>query len=287
MTMRPLSALGGRLRTRVPALYMALRRILYLGRREALDPTWERIARGLCPGDLAVQAGPFAGMRYVPFASGSGLLPKLAGSYEMELHAAVAESIARQPARLLNIGAGEGYYAVGYALRLPGLAVQAFDTDALARRRLRDLARLNGVLGRVRVRGRCRHPALQGAIVARTLVLCDCEGCEGDLLDPERAPGLRGADLIVELHVERQPAIAELLQSRFAPTHVATWLGMTGRAEAAATFAEVLSRIAPADRGMALHEREERTEWLWLRSRLWAGEREPAAAAAGGKGEAA
>jgi hypothetical protein len=266
---RGLSALGRHLRTRTPALYLAMRRVRYLGRREALDPTWERIARGLSPGDLAVQGGPFSGMRYLPFASGSGLLPKLAGSYEMELHAAVAESILRSPARLINIGAAEGYYAIGYALRLPGLAVHAFDTDVLARRRLRDLARLNGVRGRVRIRGRCCHRRLESTIVARTLIVCDCEGCESCLLNPVRAPRLRIADLVVELHVERQPAVADLLLSRFAPTHEATRLRMAARAAAAATFAGVLSRIAPADRGKALHEREERTEWLWLRSRQW------------------
>lgn len=264
-----LSALGRRLRTRTPVLYLAMRRVLYLGRREALDPTWERIARGLSPGELAVQAGPFAGMRYLPFASGSGLLPKLAGSYEMELHAAVAESISRSPTQLINIGAAEGYYAIGYALRLPGLAIHAFETDILARQRLRDLARHNGVLGRVRIRERCCHRRLERTIAARTLIVCDCEGCEGDLLDPHRVPRLRAADLIVELHVERQPAVADLMLSRFAPTHEATRLRMAARTEAAAAFAEVLSRIAPADRGMALHEREERTEWLWLRSRRW------------------
>jgi hypothetical protein len=164
----------------------------------------------------------------------------------------------------LNIGAGEGYYAVGYALRLPGLEVHAFDTDPLARDRLRRMARRNGVLDRLRVGGLCRHADLERLVVPRTLVVCDCEGCEGDLLDPERAPALRTADLLVEIHVEKIPAIAETLLARFASTHAATRYVMSDHAGA---FPEVLSRLAPEDRSLALFERTERTEWLWLRNR--------------------
>jgi hypothetical protein len=269
------SSFGDRLRRRLPTLYLVLRKLSYLFRQETLDPTWERIACGLSPGELAVQAGPFAGMRYLPFSSGSGLLPKIVGSYEMELHAAVAESVARLPARLINVGAGEGYYAVGYALLLPALEVHAFDTDALARQRLRALARRNGVLDRIHSRGECSPRELEDLIADRTLIVCDCEGCEDGLLDAARAPRLRFADLLVELHVERHPPIGAAMLSHFAATHAATRILMANRTLACAAFAGVLSRIAPADRGMAVHEREERTEWLWLRSAAWPGSASP------------
>ncbi|HYL05882.1 MAG TPA: hypothetical protein VE075_07570 [Thermoanaerobaculia bacterium] len=268
---RGLSRLGERLRGRTPGLYLALRRLSRLAGQETLDPTWGRIAAALSPGELAVQAGPFAGMRYLPFAGGSGLLPKLAGSYEMELHAAVAESIARRPVRLLNVGAAEGYYAVGYALRVPGLEVHAFDVDVLARQRLGELARLNGVAGRIRRRGECSHRQLEDLIVARTLIVCDCEGCEDRLLDARLAPRLAKADLLVELHVEGRPALAAALRSRFAPTHSTTLVTMAGRDAVEAAFAGVLSRVAPEDRGLATYERDAPTEWLWLRSDAWPG----------------
>ncbi len=264
-----LSGLGERLRGGMPPLYLALRQLSRLARRETLDPTWARIAEALSPGGLAVQAGPFAGMRYLPFAGGSGLLPKLAGAYEMELHAAVAESIARRPARLINVGAAEGYYAVGYALRLPGLEVVAYDIDALARQRLRELARLNRVAGRIRCRGECSHRQLEERIVARTLIVCDCEGCEDRLLDPRLAPRLAFADLLVEVHVEGRPALAAALRSRFAATHAATLIAMADREAAGAAFADVFSRVAPQDRGLALYERDVPTAWLWLRSAAW------------------
>jgi hypothetical protein len=268
--------MSGGLRRRLPFLYGTLRQVARLGREESLDPTWERIARGLSPGGLAVQAGPFAGMRYLAFAGGSGLLPKIAGSYELELHAAVSESIARSPVRLINIGSAEGYYAVGYALRLPEIEVHAFDTDVMARQRLGRLARHNGVLRRIRRRTLCTHEQLERLIVPRTLIVCDCEGCEGELLDPRRAPRLGGADLLVELHVEQGAEIAAAMLERFAATHAWERIEMASREPASRgpQLEALLSRLAPEDRSMALYERNERTEWLWLRSKLW-----PAAAA--------
>ncbi len=264
---RPLAALGGTLRRHAPGLYLALRRAYYRGGREALDPVTARIVAALSPGDLSVQAGPFAGMRYLPFASGSGLLPKIVGSYEMEIQPAVAASIARAPENLINIGAGEGYYAVGYALRLPRLQVYAFDTDILARDRLQQLARRNGVAERLHIGGLCDPATLARRSDPRTLVVCDCEGCEGELLDPLRVPRLAAADLLVELHVERIPEIATILTARFASTHDATWFPMADRA---GPFADVLARLMPEDRDLAVHERNERTEWLWLQNRQWA-----------------
>jgi hypothetical protein len=266
---RRLEGLRDRLSGQLPFVYLALRKALHLGRQETLDPVWGRIAAGLSPGELAVQGGPFEGMRYLPFAGGSGLLPKLAGCYEMELHAAVAESIARRPARLLNVGAAEGYYAVGYALRVPGIEVHAFDVDALARQRLRRLAKRNGVAGRIRSHRECSHRRLADLIVARTLIVCDCEGCEDGLLDVRRVPRLAEADLLVELHLEVHPGLVAALRSRFAPTHAAALLPMADREAVMAAAAAVLGRLAPEDRGMAVYEREARTEWLWLRSNSW------------------
>ena len=111
---------------------------------------------------------------------------------------------------------------------------------------------------------------MERRIGARTLVVCDCEGCEGELLDPLRSPRLAAADLLVELHVERIREIAALLTARFGSTHDATRFEMTDRALAFPDFAEALARLAPGDRDLALYERSERTQWLWLRNRRWA-----------------
>ena len=67
-----------------------------------------------------VQSGPFAGMVLPDRACwGDGdLLPKLLGCYEAELHAIIEEILAATPDLVINIGATEGYYAIGMARRL-------------------------------------------------------------------------------------------------------------------------------------------------------------------------
>src|SRR4051812_19305855 len=63
-----------------------------------------------------VLQGPFAGMQYVTESYGSQLVPKLLGSYENELHDLVEQIVAQRPKIVIDIGAAEGYYAVGLAL---------------------------------------------------------------------------------------------------------------------------------------------------------------------------
>lgn len=256
---------AAKLRERVPHLFLALRTLRYSLRSERLDPETAAIAHALCGNELRVLSGPFAGLGYLPFASGSGLLPKLVGSYELEIHAAVEAAIGRGPARVINIGSGEGYYAVGLARRLPGALIHAFDTDIVARQRTRRLARSNGVGGQIRVGGLCRPEDLRRLAGPGSLVVCDCEGCELYLLDPVRVPELVLADLIVELHDFLDPAISATLLERFRPTHEIEVFSMADRST---LHWPALDALGPERRANALWEgRPEGMQWAWLQAR--------------------
>lgn len=258
-------SLAAGLRERAPHLFLALRTLRYALRPERLDPETAAIAHALCGSDLRVLSGPFAGLRYLPFASGSGLLPKLVGSYELEIHPAVEAAIGRGPARVINIGCGEGYYAAGFARRLPGARIHAFDTDIVARRRTRRLARENGVAGRVEVAGHCRPSDLARLAGPGSLIVCDCEGCEIGLLDPARVPGLAATDVIVELHDFLDPTISATLLERFRATHEIEIYSMADRS---ALSSPTLDALGPARRANALWEgRPEGMQWAWLRTR--------------------
>ena len=80
-----------------------------------------------------------------PDAHGSMLLPKLVGSYEAELVAVIGAVVAAHPPVVVDLGAAEGYYAVGLARALPNAEVHAFELDEQARRACQRLADLNGV----------------------------------------------------------------------------------------------------------------------------------------------
>ena len=137
-----------------------------------------------------VAQGPFRGMRYVSLSFGSAWLPKLLGTYECELSPAVESICQARCDRILDIGAAEGYYAVGMALRNPGAQLVGFELSRAARSVLRKLARCNGVSGRIKLLGRCTPERLRATLAgaARPAVICDCEGAEDELLRPDRVP---------------------------------------------------------------------------------------------------
>jgi hypothetical protein len=253
------------LRRRFPWPYFLARSLYRKIRKERLKgPATSIVERLYGGGDLRVLWGPFAGMRYIPFASGSGLLPKLLGGYEMEIGGAVRESLARGYERVVNIGCGEGYYAVGYALALPRAEVEAYDTDPLARQRLRALALRNRATGRIAIRGACAHHDL-ATIPGRTLIVCDCEGYEKELLDPVRVPALAGADLLVELHDFLDPTISDTLTARFGGTHEIAWLD--AREDRSDYPTAILEPLNPEQRRFALWEgRPAGMRWAWMKA---------------------
>jgi hypothetical protein len=152
---------------------------------------------------------------------GSSYIPKLLGIYESELAAEVEGMCSRMPDLIIDIGAAEGYYAVGLAVRNPGAKVVAFETEQAGQAAVREMASLNGVSNQVEVRGKC-EPSNLAELLAETstpAIVCDVEGYEDRLLDPQVVPRLAKAAILVELHDFIIPGITESLRTRFAATH--------------------------------------------------------------------
>jgi hypothetical protein len=180
-----------------------------------------------------VATGPFRGMRYIDLDRaplGSPIAPSLLGSYEAELHPLLEDLISQRFPRVVNIGSAEGYYAVGMALRLPDAEVFAFEADDATRALCGEMAALNGVSERVHLEGCCVADRLDHVVAGQpTLVICDCEGCELDVLDPDAAPALAGATVLVELHDFVNPTITETIERRFGPSHDIEFIDMAER----------------------------------------------------------
>ncbi|GMU65513.1 MAG: hypothetical protein AMXMBFR36_17870 [Acidobacteriota bacterium] len=160
-------------------------------------------------------------MVYGDRAFGSQYFPKLLGSYEKELGAAVEEILSAQPSRIVVAGAAEGYYAVGLALRVPGARVIAFEAVEEARRAISETAARNGVADRLEVLGLCDLPAIERALGSgrNTFLLCDVEGAEAILLDPRVLPRLREVAVLVETHDFAVPGVEAELRRRFEASH--------------------------------------------------------------------
>src|SRR5947207_6150517 len=91
--------------------------------------------------------GPFAGLAY-PQQTALGIeaySAKLLGTYEEELHGAFEDMIQGRPRVVVNVGASDGYYAVGLARRLPNATIYAFDTAEVHHPVVREIATENGV----------------------------------------------------------------------------------------------------------------------------------------------
>ena len=168
-----------------------------------------------------VLSGPFAGMAYITDSSGSAFLPKILGTYELEIASAV-EAIKSTPHDLIvDVGAAEGYYAVGLARSKPDARIVCFEAHKPARYLLKRLAKLNGLHDRIGIQGFCTPANLAVALATahHPAVVCDCEGGEEVLLDPAAVAALVRAAILVELHEHLVPGIAQRLRERFAATH--------------------------------------------------------------------
>ena len=258
--LKPFKLLVGRY---VPGPYRAAQRWWY-------DRTYGPVYRSMNDrfGDR-IAAGPFEGMHYPDRSAGSDYLPKRVGSYESELAPTLAALPQRGYRQVIDVGCAEGYYAVGLARLLPEAVVLAFDTDDHARKLCAETAALNDLGGRVTIDGLCDTTRLNSIDLTRTLIVCDCEGYEQDLLDPALVPGLAGCDVIVELHESFRPGVTALLSGRFGGTHAMELVNVRPRdpAEFAALDGTPnRSRARAIDEGRGSHQ-----QWMVMRSKTFAG----------------
>jgi predicted O-methyltransferase YrrM len=188
-----------------------------------------------------------------PFAS-TDAAAKCIGSYERELHPEVERIIAGGYRAIINVGCAEGYYAVGFARSMPDATIYAYDTSAGAVQLCQELASANGLAScRIAYGGEVTHAVLDKRCESGTLVLADIEGGEAALLDPEAAPRLARADMLVELHHNVVPEIEQLLRDRFAVTHVIRHVDSEPRRDPSA-YPE-LAALSAADQLLAMFER--------------------------------
>ena len=177
-----------------------------------------------------VMSGPFMGLQFGRPDAGEGCFsPKILGCYEAELHAHLTAAAARDYNTVINIVAAEGYYAVGLARLMPRSRIVACDTNVTFQRACEALAARNGVADRIHIRGEFNGDDFQQYGATSTLVLCDIEGAEMQLLDPERFPALRSIDIIVELHKKGAISTADVVPERFLQTHDVEVVQQSGR----------------------------------------------------------
>jgi hypothetical protein len=210
-----------------------------------------------------VLSGPFKGMIYPTRTSEGSRNPRLIGCYEASLAQVIEDIVAGGYDTVVDIGAAEGYYAVGLALRMPRARIIARDTDQNAHAACAQIAEANGVSARVEISGAVGHTDFAEIIRGRTVIICDIEGAEESLLDPVAAPALRNADLLVEVHEGMKAGRIDLLNTRFGTSHdirrIERRLDDSG-------LPEWTNDLGDLDRLLLMWEwRSTPTPWLWMR----------------------
>lgn len=217
-----------------------------------------------------VLRGPFSGMRFIRDERDSALfhIPKLLGIYERELNGCLEQACTLNFPLIIDVGAAEGYYAVGMALRNPKARVIAFEGESKSRVALGKKARLNQVESRVEICGNCEPEDLERVLAdaPRPFLICDVEGCEAALLDPVAVPSLRRAWILGELHEFIQRGITEKIRERFVATHKITHIWQQERTIADFPFKDFYTRWLSKSylRWAVSESRPERMSWFWM-----------------------
>ena len=213
-----------------------------------------------------VMQGPLAGMDFLPQSAEGCHIAKLLGCYEQPLQPFIEEAINLAYPTILNIGCAEGYYAVGMVRRMPSTQVLAFDLNPKAQEVCTALAQKNKVTSRVKVGALFKPEDFAKYTNQKVLVLCDIEGAEKDLLNPELTPTLKGMDLIVESHECIIPGITQILIDRFKDTHQITLVQDNGQRQLK-DAPQWFNNLAHLDQLLATWEwRSGATPWLVMKA---------------------
>ena len=182
--------------------------------------SYRRFNKAMCQAlDNRIVAGFAKGMKYVSSVPWTRLIVnRLVGTYEMELLPFFQSFDSNPPKNIFDIGAAEGYYAIGSLVRWKNAEVLAWETDEKAANILQKLALENKVSERLQTQKTCTVNLLKQSLKALQpeLIIMDIEGAESEICVSGVIELGRNSSWVIECHSRE---ILEKLQQRFQNTH--------------------------------------------------------------------
>lgn len=151
-----------------------------------------------------VAYGPFAGLRLSSgkWWSRADRAAMLLGIYEQEVLSTL-QDVPETYRTFVDVGAADGYYAVGVLVGGLFDEVICFETSAAGQAVIQQTASINRVSDRLTIRGHAGHDFLEEfdeGQLSRAVFLIDIEGAEFDLLDVQALNRLKRSIILIEVH---------------------------------------------------------------------------------------
>jgi hypothetical protein len=204
---------------------------------ETASETRVRLSNAICRHlDYKVISGVFTGMTLLKDSTwGRGDRGgQLLGLYEQEVQTCIHSNCSHY-GTLIDVGAADGYYAVGCLFAGLFDRCIAFEANDSSRRSIRELALVNGVVDRLALNGICNQESLLSLpleVRRDSFLLVDIEGGEYELLSDAVIAAFQGSFFVIELHpfacADGEAATVKLCQ-RFEATHVVERVGQGAR----------------------------------------------------------
>lgn len=163
--------------------------------------------------------GPFKDLSYLRVSTGSALLPKIIGSYEEPIMHIIDNIVSENRyKKIIDIGCAEGYYTVGLAKTLPDCQITAIDTDSYALYLCNKLSKLNNAKNVIFLK-EFTESIIKDSNSVNTLIICDIEGDELFVLNPNNYKFLLNCDLLIECHDFIKEGTTKSLSEFYEKTH--------------------------------------------------------------------
>ena len=125
---------------------------------------------------------------------------------------------------LIDIGAADGFFAVGSLKSKICDICYAFEETKKSRENLYTTAEINDVNNNLSIMGAVTKDNFFSLLpskidFSKAIILCDIEGGEIDILDLNKVPMLKYARLLVEVHDHLVPKCSYILKQRFEHSH--------------------------------------------------------------------
>lgn len=165
--------------------------------------------------------GPFSGLKIPPELKPELTVAEILGFYESCLFDVWGRLAGRKTDHIMMIGGSHGYYSAGLSYLLQPEQNHVFETNFDSHFHIKQWTVHNNIL-MPNLYGTATEEIMADWKLPIDVIICDCEGGELSLINPQKFPWQKSCDLLVEVHPFYGENLLGTLIKRFKKTHKIT-----------------------------------------------------------------